>query len=101
MLATTVHPRSSRTSTIWAGVTDDTRVGRMVAVIVIRLATEPWTLNPLLGSLIVPNIRLNFKGELRVDCQRFQKIPDILELSSVDVWIVDVWVVASYMPMSW
>ena len=53
----------------------------------------------------MPNIRLNFKGELRVDCQRFQKIPDILELklvlSSVDVWIVDVWVVASYMPMSW
>ena len=40
VLATTVHPRSSKTSTIWAGVTDDTRVGRMVAVIVIRLATE-------------------------------------------------------------
>ena len=41
VLDTTVHPRSSRTSTIWAGVTDDTRVGRMVAVIVIRLATGP------------------------------------------------------------
>ena len=43
-----------------------------------------------MASPIVTNVRSNFKGESRIECQRFQKIPDVLEpklpLSSVDVW---------------